>query len=349
MYSSSYTPTYYNSLHESIASICKSILPFSFKKKRLPAIMAAEQLLEKQQSDNLKWQQDSFHQILKLMGLAKEGIVPESDVSAFRTHLLETLIASPTDYEIPAILKDKLLFLQELLYAKSITEDEYHSSKTPLLQRLAAQGAEIDSRSVIMAAPKEIKDENCLLNRQKSNSKAKFFGFKSPQKKNSKDKDGAEVVVDPSNSTSKNELGLSKENPFWNITLNETPSILMEPVKEEDMVIEEQKGKQLKSGTEKRRWGINGFKKWKNQEDDNGSGENSNPNIFPSGDHQMKFAPPPPPPSLKSKKNKNTNPFLLDFDDEGNLHGNPKKKLEEEEVDYNNPFWSPSNGSSITG
>lgn len=104
-----YTPTYYSTLHDSITSLCKTILPFSFKKRRLPA---AEHRLSKLQSDNLKWQQDSFHQILNLMGLHKEGILAESEVSAFRIHLLETLIASPAEHEQPVILRDKLVFLQ---------------------------------------------------------------------------------------------------------------------------------------------------------------------------------------------------------------------------------------------
>lgn len=108
----SYTPTYYSSLHDSITSLCKTILPFPFKKRRVPAIAAAEQRLSKQQSDNIKWQQESFHQILNLMGLCKEGILADSEVSAFRSHLLETLIASPADYEHSSILRDKLIFLQ---------------------------------------------------------------------------------------------------------------------------------------------------------------------------------------------------------------------------------------------
>ena len=105
----SYTPTYYSTLHDSITSICKTILPFNLKKRRLTA---AEQKLSKLQSDNLKWQQDSFHQMLNLMGLHKEGILAQSEVSAFRAHLLETLIASPPQQEQPVILRDKLLFLQ---------------------------------------------------------------------------------------------------------------------------------------------------------------------------------------------------------------------------------------------
>ncbi|PIN08650.1 hypothetical protein CDL12_18778 [Handroanthus impetiginosus] len=170
-----YTPTYYTSLQGSITSICKNILPFSFKKRRIPAIAAADQRLSKQQSDNLKWQQDSFHKMVNLMGLCKEGIVSENEVSAFRTHLLETLIASPVEHEPSEVLKDKLIFLQELLYAKCISEEEYHASKRPLLQRLAVQGAEIDVRDVIVGAHKEtsneewsvidLKDDKCFSNK----------------------------------------------------------------------------------------------------------------------------------------------------------------------------------------
>jgi hypothetical protein len=112
----SYTPTYYSTLHDSITSLCKTILPFGLKKRRLPA---SDQKLSKLQSDNLKWQQDSFHQMLNLMGLHKEGILAETEVSAFRTHLLETLIASPVEHEQPSMLRDKLLFLQVNLLTTS--------------------------------------------------------------------------------------------------------------------------------------------------------------------------------------------------------------------------------------
>lgn len=109
----SYTPAYYSTLHDSITSLCKTILPFSFKKRRLPL---ADHKLSKLQSENLKWQQDSFHQILNLMGLHREGILAETEVLAFRSHLLETLIVSPPEQEQPVILRDKLLFLQVNLF-----------------------------------------------------------------------------------------------------------------------------------------------------------------------------------------------------------------------------------------
>ncbi|KAI8565681.1 hypothetical protein RHMOL_Rhmol03G0279600 [Rhododendron molle] len=326
VYTSSYTPTYYTSLHDSITSICKNILPFSFKKRRLPAIAAAEQQLSKQQSDNLKWQQESFHQILKLMGLCKEGILAETEVSAFKSHLLDTLVASPADYEQPTILKDKLVFLQELLYAKCITEDEYHSSKRPLLQRLAVQGAEIEARDVIVSATKEssnewsvidLKDEKCLPAQESSNSKTKskngsavrqmkgsnsIFGFGSSHK-NGKGKEN-KGPIDPGPDHfapfAKNEqLGLSRENPFWDSNLrqkeSETQSILMmesspPESKKVDNRSESEKAKKKmfrtlfqkeerhengdhgldyeekvsKSG--KKQWGFDGFKKWKKSE-----------------------------------------------------------------------------------
>ncbi|XP_010913368.1 uncharacterized protein [Elaeis guineensis] len=150
-----YTPTYYSSFQDTITSLCKSILPFSLQNRRLPR----DQKLAKHHSDNLKWQQDSFHRILNLIGLHKEGIVPESDVTAFRSHLLDTLIASPAHPEPVSVIRDKLLFLQELFYAKCITAEEYHSSKRPLLQRLAVQGAEIDCRDVIISTPATSSEE----------------------------------------------------------------------------------------------------------------------------------------------------------------------------------------------
>ncbi|KAI3443949.1 hypothetical protein Pfo_000614 [Paulownia fortunei] len=252
-----YTPTYYTSLHDSITSICKTILPFSFKKRRIPAIAAAEQRLSKQQSDNLKWQQESFHQIFNLMGLCKEGILHENEVSAFKTHLLETLTVSAIDYEPPVILRDKLIFLQELLYAKCISEDEYHASKRPLLQRLAVQGAKIRESDVIIGAQEEIsnedwsviylKEEKCLVNSESLMSKNKLkeastikkikgassvLAFVSPDK-NGKLKEGKNASDSGSNnirprnqnvstaSFSGNELVCSNENPFWNGHLDE--------------------------------------------------------------------------------------------------------------------------------
>lgn len=256
----SYTPTYYTSLHDSITSLCKTILPFSLKKKRLAA---AEHRLAKLQSDNLKWQQDSFHQILNLMGLHNEGILDEPQVSDFRSNLLDTLIASPAEHEQPIILRDKLVFLQELLYAKCISEDEYHSSKRPLLQRLAVQGAEIEARDVIVANPKDtkenaeeewsvidLKDEKLQVNNNKENfhsrnklknnnsamkqikEAASVFSFASSQKKNREEKSIFAIDQSQFSVCNKNDMMCSKENPFWNSHLkeneSETRSILMQ-------------------------------------------------------------------------------------------------------------------------
>ncbi|KAI4335616.1 hypothetical protein L6164_014248 [Bauhinia variegata] len=235
----SYIPTYYSTLHDSITSLCKTILPFSFKTPCLPA--AAENKLSKLQSDNLKWQQDSFHQMLNLMGLHKEGILPENEVSAFRTHLLDTLIASPREQEHQVILRDKLLFLQELLFAKCISEEKYHSSKRPLLQRLAVQGAEIEARDVIVAVsrdPKEnsveewsvidLKDERCLFDNESSNSKNKsamkqikgaaVFSFMYSYKPD-KNRVGKSISHSPHPHPTRNESGYSKENEWRSILM----------------------------------------------------------------------------------------------------------------------------------
>lgn len=170
------------------------------------------------------------------MGLHKEGIVAESEVLAFRTHLLDTLIASPPEQEHPVILRDKLLFLQELLYAKCISEEEYHSSKRPLLQRLAAQGAKIEARDVIVARPKDsketseeewsvidLKDEKGSVNKEnlsstKSRSNhgsamkqikgaASAFGFVKAGKNGTE-----KSIFDSPSLSAKNEM---RENPFW--------------------------------------------------------------------------------------------------------------------------------------
>lgn len=85
-----------------------------------------------------------------MIGLHKEEIVSEEQLTATRSELLGTLIVSPAEGEWPAITRDKLLFLQELLYANCISEEDYHMSKRPLLLRLAVQGAEIDSRDVLL-------------------------------------------------------------------------------------------------------------------------------------------------------------------------------------------------------
>ncbi|XP_020100598.1 uncharacterized protein LOC109718668 [Ananas comosus] len=151
---------YYSSFQDTITSLCKSILPFGFKNRRL----TADQRLAKRHSDSLKWQQESFHRILNLIGLQREGIAAEAEVAAFRAQLLETLIVAPPKDQEPepepaGVIRDKLLFLQELLYAKCISAEDYHSSKRPLLQRLAVQGVEIDCRDVIVGAPTANSDE----------------------------------------------------------------------------------------------------------------------------------------------------------------------------------------------
>lgn len=153
--------------------------------------------------------------------------------------------------------------LQELLYAKCITVDEYHSSKRPLLQRLAIQGAEIEARDVIVGSLKEtkqensidpsdeewsvidLKDEKCLPNKEiSSHSKgmstvkqhikeaASAFRSGTSSRMTAKGKHEKSIFETLSqNSNLRNEFGQFKEDPFWDSHLRkqegETKSVLM--------------------------------------------------------------------------------------------------------------------------
>ncbi|XP_010928263.1 uncharacterized protein [Elaeis guineensis] len=297
-----YTPTYYSSIQDTITSLCKSILPFSLKNRRLPP----DQKLAKQHSDNLKWQQDSFHRILNLIGLHKEGIVPESDVTAFRSHLLDTLIASPAHPEPVSVIRDKLLFLQELFYAKCISAEEYHSSKRPLLQRLAVQGAEINCRDVIVGAPGmsteewsviDLRDKEPTMTTEKtkhktpvksfiSNVASPYKSWRGKGKENSKNPNIN--AMDSSKVSMENPFGEKHKNSNRSSILMPESSPLAAPVKSEpakrkpfhalfqrdqnenkEPSIPKPEEKVPKSS--KKQWGFDGFKKWKRSDSEDES------------------------------------------------------------------------------
>lgn len=159
------------------------------------------------------------------------------------------------------------LLVQELFYAKCISVDEYHSSKRPLLQRLAVQGAEIESRDVIAARPTnnseeewssiEFKDEKCLMGKESFHSKnkpklrspieqikgaASMISFVSSSKsgktrgnRGTTNPSGEPLEHSdpnfPSTTSTANDFGPFNENPFREIPLKEiereTHSILM--------------------------------------------------------------------------------------------------------------------------
>ncbi|KAK4257488.1 hypothetical protein QN277_007068 [Acacia crassicarpa] len=298
----SYTPTYYSTLHDSITSLCKNLLPLSFKRRRLPSASSDHCRLSRLQSDNLKWQQDSFHQMLNLMGLHREGILAQSEVSSFLNHLLETLISSHPEQDHPLILRDKLLFLQELLYAKCISEEEYYASKRPLMERLSVQGAEVEGSDVIFGGSKgekekiserewpiiELKDEQCLIKKENSDSKnrskikggvASCFSFGSSHKTRKNRIGGKSIFDSPSlhlnsappkfsYSVFKNEPGYSKENPFWNGESKSHRSV-DKPKRKPFRILfrREHSGQETEERTE-RSAKKQGFKKWKNNDSD---------------------------------------------------------------------------------
>lgn len=159
---------------------------------------------------------------------------------------------------------------QELLYAKCISEDEYHASTRPLLQRLALQGGEIGARDVIVGAHKEISSEELSVVDVKEDKSIdgsttkKIKGAPSivdfvSQDKNGTLKDGKDASASSNNNVKPrdqnvntvsfpgNELVCSTENPFWNCRLNEKKSesksiLMMESVVEAPVLPEKQSG-----------------------------------------------------------------------------------------------------------
>ncbi|KAH9608071.1 hypothetical protein KSS87_016512 [Heliosperma pusillum] len=294
-----YSATYYSTLQDSISSICKSILPF-----KKPSLGAAEHKLSKQHSDYLKWQQNAYHEILNLMGLHKHGLLPSSQLESFRCNLLESLIASKgSHFEQPRLLRDKLLFLQELLYAKCISEEEYHASKRPLLQRLAVQGAELEATDVIVGVAKDnceekaeeeeewstidLRDEKSLMN---SNSKNKSKKRTSAAIKHIKDKAsnlgfgsfekagknrGQKSIFDNAGLFGKESLHSDEENLYLGENKKENVRDIHSAVEIESLgkICEGFEGKDegKKAGKSKERnpksgwkqWGFDGLKKWK--------------------------------------------------------------------------------------
>ncbi|XP_062193897.1 uncharacterized protein LOC133897259 [Phragmites australis] len=270
-----YTPTYYSGLQDTIASLCKSIMPFPFRAGRR---LTADQSAARRHAEQLKWQQESFHRILHLAALHREGIVPASDVAAFRASMLATLTAPPKHPDQPAILRDRLLFLQELLYAKCVSAAEYNSSKAPLVQRLAALGVVVECPDAEASAEEwsEIDLRDPTPPAAAAGDKPKHKAFITPWKSRSrKDQDTSRpplAQVDQNHSKNASVL-MAETSPsevvpsgkpekgkrrhlaaiFNNGSENKEPAGTEEEVDEKETV----KGKKKSS------WGFDGLKKWK--------------------------------------------------------------------------------------
>ncbi|TVU10419.1 hypothetical protein EJB05_43945, partial [Eragrostis curvula] len=277
-----YTPTYYSGLQDTIASLCKSILPFPFRGGRR---LTADQAAARRHAEQLKWQQESFHRILHLSGLHREGIVPASDVAAFRASMLAALVAPPPKHpDPPAVLRDKLLFLQELLYAKCISATEYNASKAPLTQRLAALGVVVDCPDAEVSAEEwseiDLRDPPPAATAAAATDKPKHKAFITPWKSRSKKDQDA-------NSASRPPLAPVDQNNAKNASVlmaESSPSEAPPSGKPEkgkrrhlaamfqsnangsenkDPVEEGADDKETAKGKKKSSWGFDGLKKWK--------------------------------------------------------------------------------------
>ncbi|KAH7315413.1 hypothetical protein KP509_21G048200 [Ceratopteris richardii] len=118
-----------------------------------------------QHSENIKWQQDSFHRILYILCLSKEGLASQQQLESCKRQVLAFLESMHPEGEWPEFTRDKLLFLQDLLYSSCISEAEYHASKKPLIRRLADQGAILDAEDFIFDSSLE---KDTKLTRSKS-------------------------------------------------------------------------------------------------------------------------------------------------------------------------------------
>ncbi|XBH72154.1 hypothetical protein VPH35_099518 [Triticum aestivum] len=274
-----YTPTYYSGLQETIASVCKSI--FSRPGKRL----TADQATARRHADALKWQQDSFHRILHLSALHREGIVPAADVHAFRASLLAALSAPPQGpADHPPILRDKLLFLQELLRAKCVSPAEYNAAKRPLVQRLAALGVVVDCPDADDAG-------GVPATRSSAEEWSEIDLQDPPPPPSTGDKPKHKAFISPWKSRGKKEQDVPPRPPLAQVDQNNHASVLMAEIspseatpagkadkgkrrhltamfhgsgggenKEPAAAVEESADEK---GRKKSSWGFNGLKKWK--------------------------------------------------------------------------------------
>ena len=69
-----------------------------------------------QQVDNLVWQQEMFHRVLKLQGLVREGLLQEMELRHCRKEILTGVAAEHPNGEWTDFTRDKLLFLQVRLF-----------------------------------------------------------------------------------------------------------------------------------------------------------------------------------------------------------------------------------------
>ncbi|KAJ4778752.1 Uveal autoantigen with coiled-coil domains and ankyrin repeats isoform 1 [Rhynchospora pubera] len=248
-----YKPAYYSSIQHSITSIYKSI--FKSSRRRLLTD-------EQKHAEALKWQQEQFHKMLHLIALHREGIVEETEVTAFRARLLESIAASPANQEPPCVIRDKLLFLQELLHSKCISNEEYHTFKRPLLQRLAILGEEINSLDIKIGNPEPVETtqkaaEETVQNPIEEEEKEEWSTIdlqdpatENPQEK-PKHKNAIKQLIKPYKSSKNKE---KKENIVVLISKNEA---------KQSSLISEKGKRREREGGEKKGWGLDGFKKWR--------------------------------------------------------------------------------------
>eukprot|EP00249_Psilotum_nudum_P027566 c35401_g1_i1 orf=154-1965(+) len=141
----------HKALQESASALYRSVTPIleRYGTFRRVEDFGPEAKRAAQQAENLKMQQEMFHRLLNLLCLFREGLATDQELASSRLEILGTIKSSHEDGEWAEFTRDKLVFLQELLLAGCISEDDYHDAKRPLILRLAKQGAQIYAQDVI--------------------------------------------------------------------------------------------------------------------------------------------------------------------------------------------------------
>jgi len=197
--------------------------------------------------------------------------------------MLAALVAPPQHPEQPAVLRDKLLFLQELLYAKCVSAAEYNASKAPLVQRLAAFGVVVDCPDAEVSAEEwseiDLRDPPPPPATAAASDKPKHKAFITPWKSRSKkdqdvnssasrpplapvDANNASVLMAESSPSEAVPSGKAEKGKrrhlagMFHSGGNGTEN--KEPAGEEG--VDE---KETVKGKKKSSWGFDGIKKWK--------------------------------------------------------------------------------------
>ena len=169
------------------------------------------------------------------------------------------------------------MFLQELFYAKCISADEYHSSKRPLLQRLAVQGVELDCKDIIIGDSSmaleeeewsviELRDKESPAPAEKAKHRAPIKSFINWRGGKDKKEPPSSIKNAAANTETSSSIMMPESSPMAPPPKSEKSK--RKPFR--SLFDKEEKAEDANAATSKKKttpvkkqWGLDGFKKWK--------------------------------------------------------------------------------------